>query len=52
MSLFSKMTRHQETAYRLPCFYAEECQNRRFFWSQAVGGVTVSVGLTANTGLE
>lgn len=46
------MTPHQETAFRDPCFRAEETAKRKFKRIAAVGSRLASVILTANIGLE
>lgn len=47
-----EMNLHQMMAYGSPCFEAEETQNPRFQWLEERGGLTMSVILTANIGLE
>jgi hypothetical protein len=47
-----RMTPHQETAYAHPCFEAEECNHPRYQWIEARGGLTISLIMTANIGLE
>ena len=48
----TRMTRQQQTAFRAPCFEAEETLDRRFNRLAIVEGHAFSVTLTLNTGLE